>query len=174
MTPRRAFVVSGVAVVAGIAVGFVGGWFRWLLIAADKLRVQIVDFSHGVSGIEQEHERGAGGFHARATQLRATRIGRLRDGDDAGIGRRVRRCGYRSVGSDAHDLDPSERLRETGPEAAVDGVRVGIRRHDEREEGRRDHRHRSLPRSAGRRRRACDVGPRDDDAGRGGPGGAGR
>ncbi|KUI30299.1 ClC family H(+)/Cl(-) exchange transporter [Mycobacterium sp. IS-1496] len=38
------------AVVAGVAIGFIGGAFRWCLQAADRLRIDFVDWAHDLSG----------------------------------------------------------------------------------------------------------------------------
>ena len=38
------------ATVAGAVIGFVGGAFRWLLQAADRLRLDLVDWAHQVPG----------------------------------------------------------------------------------------------------------------------------
>ena len=38
------------AIVAGVAIGFVGGAFRWCLQAADRLRVDFVDWAHRLPG----------------------------------------------------------------------------------------------------------------------------
>jgi CIC family chloride channel protein len=51
MTPRLTFVVCAVAVLAGIVVGFIGGWFRRLLDTAVELRAAVVDVAHGISGV---------------------------------------------------------------------------------------------------------------------------
>ncbi|WP_422745225.1 ClC family H(+)/Cl(-) exchange transporter [Mycobacterium sp. WMMD1722] len=38
------------AIVAGVAIGFVGGAFRWCLQQADRLRLDVVDWTHGLPG----------------------------------------------------------------------------------------------------------------------------
>ena len=38
------------AVVAGAAIGFIGGAFRWCLQTADRLRIDLVDWAHGMPG----------------------------------------------------------------------------------------------------------------------------
>lgn len=38
------------AVVAGAAIGVVGGAFRWCLVAADRLRIDLVEWTHGLPG----------------------------------------------------------------------------------------------------------------------------
>jgi len=38
------------AIVAGVLIGFVGGAFRWCLQRADQLRVDFVDWTHGLPG----------------------------------------------------------------------------------------------------------------------------
>jgi CIC family chloride channel protein len=38
------------AVVAGVAIGFIGGAFRWCLEIADRLRIDLVDWAHGLPG----------------------------------------------------------------------------------------------------------------------------
>ncbi len=38
------------AVVAGVAIGFIGGAFRWCLETADRLRVELVDWAHALPG----------------------------------------------------------------------------------------------------------------------------
>lgn len=48
---RRGLVLlCALAVIAGIAIGIVGGAFRWLLIRADRLRLELMDWAHGTSG----------------------------------------------------------------------------------------------------------------------------
>ncbi|MGB3352616.1 MAG: ClC family H(+)/Cl(-) exchange transporter [Mycobacterium sp.] len=43
-------VVCATAVVAGVAIGFIGGAFRWCLQTADRLRIDLVDWSHALPG----------------------------------------------------------------------------------------------------------------------------
>ncbi len=38
------------AALAGVAIGFVGGAFRWLLLQADRLRLELMDWAHTVGG----------------------------------------------------------------------------------------------------------------------------
>jgi CIC family chloride channel protein len=38
------------AVVAGVAIGFIGGAFRWCLETADRLRIDLVQWAHGLPG----------------------------------------------------------------------------------------------------------------------------
>lgn len=38
------------AIVAGVAIGFIGGAFRWCLEHADRLRVDVVEWTHGLPG----------------------------------------------------------------------------------------------------------------------------
>jgi CIC family chloride channel protein len=47
---RGAVLVCLTAAIAGAAVGFVGGAFRWLLDAAGRLRVEVVEWAHGLPG----------------------------------------------------------------------------------------------------------------------------
>lgn len=43
-------VVCATAVVAGVAIGFIGGVFRWCLETADRLRIDLVDWAHTLPG----------------------------------------------------------------------------------------------------------------------------
>jgi hypothetical protein len=63
---------------------------------------------HCSSVAEHQHERRVRGFYAGPTELRAVRIGRLTDGDDASVRREIRWDGVGSIGNDAHDLDLAE------------------------------------------------------------------
>lgn len=47
---RGAVVICVTAVVAGVAIGFIGGAFRWCLQTADRLRVDFVDWTHALPG----------------------------------------------------------------------------------------------------------------------------
>jgi CIC family chloride channel protein len=47
---RGSILVCLTAVVAGVAIGFIGGAFRWCLESADRLRVELVDWAHGLPG----------------------------------------------------------------------------------------------------------------------------
>lgn len=47
---RRWVYLCATAVVAGVAIGFIGGAFRWCLQAADRLRVDFVDWAHDLAG----------------------------------------------------------------------------------------------------------------------------
>ncbi|HEY9264312.1 MAG TPA: ClC family H(+)/Cl(-) exchange transporter, partial [Mycobacterium sp.] len=47
---RGAVVICLTAIVAGVAIGFIGGAFRWCLQTADRLRVDLVDWTHGLPG----------------------------------------------------------------------------------------------------------------------------
>ena len=38
------------AIVAGVAIGFIGGAFRWCLETADRLRIDLVEWTHGLPG----------------------------------------------------------------------------------------------------------------------------
>ena len=50
MHVRGSILICVTAVVAGVAIGFIGGAFRWCLEAADRLRVDLVDWAHGLPG----------------------------------------------------------------------------------------------------------------------------
>lgn len=47
---RGVILVCLTAVVAGVAIGFLGGAFRWCLELADRLRADLVDWAHAVPG----------------------------------------------------------------------------------------------------------------------------
>jgi CIC family chloride channel protein len=47
---RGSILVCLTAVVAGVAIGFIGGAFRWCLETADRSRVELVDWAHGLPG----------------------------------------------------------------------------------------------------------------------------
>lgn len=47
---RGVWLVWVTALVAGVAIGFIGGAFRWCLGAADKLRVDLVEWAHRLPG----------------------------------------------------------------------------------------------------------------------------
>lgn len=48
---RRGLVLlCALAALAGVAIGVVGGAFRWLLIRADRLRLELIDWAHGSDG----------------------------------------------------------------------------------------------------------------------------
>ena len=47
---RGAVRICLTATIAGAAIGFIGGAFRWLLQAADRLRVQVVEWAHLLPG----------------------------------------------------------------------------------------------------------------------------
>lgn len=47
---RGSLVVAVTATVAGVAIGFVGGAFRWCLQAAERLRIDLVDWAHRLPG----------------------------------------------------------------------------------------------------------------------------
>ncbi|TGD85478.1 ClC family H(+)/Cl(-) exchange transporter [Mycolicibacterium sp. CH28] len=47
---RGAVLICCTAVVAGVVIGFVGGAFRWCLEWADRLRIDLVDWSHQLPG----------------------------------------------------------------------------------------------------------------------------
>ncbi|HMT48939.1 MAG TPA: hypothetical protein PKC36_02200 [Dietzia sp.] len=49
-TTRVLVGMTVLAVVAGAITGFVGGAFRWLLVRADHLRLDIVEWSHEPGG----------------------------------------------------------------------------------------------------------------------------
>ena len=49
-TTRVLVGMTVLAVVAGAITGFVGGAFRWLLVRADHLRLDIVEWSHELGG----------------------------------------------------------------------------------------------------------------------------
>lgn len=49
-SPRRVVLVCLTAAVAGMAIGFVGGAFRWLLQAGDRLRVEVVGWATALPG----------------------------------------------------------------------------------------------------------------------------
>ncbi len=42
--------VCALAAIAGVGIGFVGGAFRWLLIRADRLRLDLLDWAHETGG----------------------------------------------------------------------------------------------------------------------------
>ncbi|NVN52083.1 ClC family H(+)/Cl(-) exchange transporter [Mycolicibacterium hippocampi] len=49
--PVRGWIlVCSTAVVAGVAIGFIGGAFRWCLQTADRLRIDLVDWAHRLPG----------------------------------------------------------------------------------------------------------------------------
>ncbi|MFI5510533.1 ClC family H(+)/Cl(-) exchange transporter [Mycobacterium sp. NPDC051804] len=50
MHVRGSILVCVTAVVAGVAIGFIGGAFRWCLEAADRLRIDLVHWAHGLPG----------------------------------------------------------------------------------------------------------------------------
>ena len=50
MQMRGSVLVCVTAIVAGVAIGFIGGAFRWCLEAADRLRIDLVDWAHGLPG----------------------------------------------------------------------------------------------------------------------------
>lgn len=50
MQRRGSILVFLTAVVAGVAIGFIGGAFRWCLETADRSRVELVDWAHGLPG----------------------------------------------------------------------------------------------------------------------------
>ena len=50
MRARGSILVCATAVVAGAAIGFIGGAFRWCLETADRFRVDLVDWAHGLPG----------------------------------------------------------------------------------------------------------------------------
>lgn len=50
MQMRGSVLVCLTAVVAGVAIGFIGGVFRWCLETADRLRLDLVDWAHRVPG----------------------------------------------------------------------------------------------------------------------------
>lgn len=47
---RGSVAICLTAVVAGVAIGFIGGAFRWCLQTADRLRIDLVDWAHGLPG----------------------------------------------------------------------------------------------------------------------------
>ncbi|MGV9803470.1 chloride channel protein [Mycobacterium sp. NPDC003449] len=47
---RGALLVCVTATLAGVVIGFVGGAFRWCLLTADRLRIEFVDWAHGLPG----------------------------------------------------------------------------------------------------------------------------
>ncbi len=48
---RRGWIfICATAVVAGVAIGFIGGVFRWCLQAADRLRIDFVEWAHELTG----------------------------------------------------------------------------------------------------------------------------
>ena len=47
---RRSLVIAVAAIAAGVGIGFIGGAFRWCLQAAERLRLDVVDWSHGLPG----------------------------------------------------------------------------------------------------------------------------
>lgn len=47
---QGAVLICVTATVAGMVIGFIGGVFRWLLQAADRLRLEFVDWSHQLPG----------------------------------------------------------------------------------------------------------------------------
>ncbi|WP_301333866.1 ClC family H(+)/Cl(-) exchange transporter [Mycolicibacterium frederiksbergense] len=47
---RNSLIICVTAIVAGVAIGFIGGAFRWCLEAADRLRIDFVDWTHGLPG----------------------------------------------------------------------------------------------------------------------------
>jgi CIC family chloride channel protein len=47
---RGSVLVCLTATVAGVAIGFIGGAFRWLLETADRLRIDLVDWAHALPG----------------------------------------------------------------------------------------------------------------------------
>jgi CIC family chloride channel protein len=49
-SPPGAVLICVTATLAGMVMGFVGGAFRWLLEAADRLRLDLVDWSHRLPG----------------------------------------------------------------------------------------------------------------------------
>ncbi|MDF2825738.1 MAG: Cl-channel, voltage-gated family protein [Mycobacterium sp.] len=50
MSMRASTVLFGTAIVAGVMIGFIGGAFRWCLEAGDRLRIDVVDWAHGLPG----------------------------------------------------------------------------------------------------------------------------
>lgn len=50
MSLRASTILFGTAIVAGVAIGFIGGAFRWCLEAGDRLRIDVVQWAHGVPG----------------------------------------------------------------------------------------------------------------------------
>lgn len=50
MQMRGSVLVCLTAIVAGVAIGFIGGAFRWCLETADRLRLDLVDWAHRVPG----------------------------------------------------------------------------------------------------------------------------
>ena len=49
-SPRGSIQVCVTAIVAGVLIGVVGGAFRWCLDQADRLRIDLVSWSHGLPG----------------------------------------------------------------------------------------------------------------------------
>jgi CIC family chloride channel protein len=49
-SPRGTVLICVTATLAGIVIGFVGGAFRWLLEACDRLRFELVDWIHRLPG----------------------------------------------------------------------------------------------------------------------------
>lgn len=47
---RGAVLICVTALVAGVVIGFVGGAFRWCLVHAEQLRLDLVDWAHGLPG----------------------------------------------------------------------------------------------------------------------------
>ncbi len=47
---RGSVLICATAIVAGVLIGFVGGAFRWCLQAADRLRIDFVDWAHRLPG----------------------------------------------------------------------------------------------------------------------------
>jgi CIC family chloride channel protein len=47
---RGSLLICVTAVVAGVVIGFIGGAFRWCLETADRLRIDLVDWAHGLPG----------------------------------------------------------------------------------------------------------------------------
>ena len=50
MHMRGSVLICVTATVAGVAIGFIGGAFRWCLETADRLRIDLVDWAHGLPG----------------------------------------------------------------------------------------------------------------------------
>ena len=47
---RGAVLICLTAVLAGVVIGVVGGAFRWCLDQAERLRLDMVDWAHGLAG----------------------------------------------------------------------------------------------------------------------------
>jgi CIC family chloride channel protein len=47
---RGSVLICVTATVAGVAIGFIGGAFRWCLETADRLRIDLVDWAHALPG----------------------------------------------------------------------------------------------------------------------------